>query len=124
MLERLIGAWRLKGKTHPQNLRHTITAILSRHQNGANWRSIPSDLCPWARAVQPVIRWARLGIWARLLRLAQHTVVQLRMTFLEGTNMRLHQKAAGARRKGGLGCERTSVRRWAARVVASAQRPV
>jgi transposase len=116
MLEPLIEACRPKGKTPPQDLRRTITAILWRHQNGAKWRAIPADLGPWSRAAQTFIRWARLGVWEKLLLLAQERGVQLGMTFLDGTSIRAHQKAAGAARKGDLQLSGTNVRRWAARV--------
>src|SRR6058998_1915959 len=43
-LEPLIEACRPKGKTPPQDLRRTISAILWRHQNGAKWRAIPTEL--------------------------------------------------------------------------------
>ncbi len=105
-LEPLIEACRPKGKTPPQDLRRTITAILWRHQNGAKWRSVPAELGPWSRAAQTFIRWARLGVWERLLGLAQERGVQLGMTFLDGTSIRAHQKAAGAARNGGSQAER------------------
>jgi transposase len=59
-LEPLIEAGRPKGKTPPQDLRRTLSAILWRHQNGAKWRAIPVDLGPWSRAAQTFIRWAHL----------------------------------------------------------------
>src|SRR3712207_5471723 len=113
-LEPLIEACRPKGKTAPQDLRRTRSAILWRHQNGAKWRAGPADLGPWWRAAQTFIRWARLGVWERLLGLAQERGVQLGMTFLDGPSIRAHQKAAGAARKGALKPSRTPVRRWAA----------
>ena len=122
-LEPLIEASRPGGKTPPQDLRRTISAILWRHQNGAKRRAIPAEFGPWARAAQTFIRWARLGVWERLLRLAQEAGVQLGMTILDGTSIRAHQKAAGARRKGAHKLSGTAARRWAARVVALAQRP-
>src|SRR4051812_39773650 len=70
-LEPLIEACRPKGKTAPKDLRRTISAIVWRHQNGAKWRAIPAELGPWSRAAQTFIRWAHLGVWERLLRLAQ-----------------------------------------------------
>src|SRR4051794_28992783 len=82
-LEPLIEACRPRGKTPPQDLRRTISAILWRHQNGAKWRSIPAELGPWA-AAQTFIRWARLGVWERLLLRAQEQGVQLGMMFLDG----------------------------------------
>src|SRR3954466_15267286 len=112
-LEPLIEACRPKGKTPPQDLRRTISAIVCRHQNGAKWRAIPADLGPWSRAAQMFIRWAHLGVWERLLLLAQEHGVQLGMTFLDGTSIRAHQKAAGAARKGALQRSGTSVRPWA-----------
>ncbi len=122
MLEPLVEACRPKGKTPPQDLRRTLSAILWRHQNGAKWRSVPSELGPWSRAAQTFIRWARLGVWERLLGLAQEKGVELGMTFLDGTSIRAHQKAAGARRKGALKLSGTSVKHWGTRVGAMAPR--
>src|SRR5215218_6054479 len=65
-LEPLIEACRPKGKTPPQDLRRTISAIVWRHQNGAKWRAIPAELGPWSRAAQMFIRWAHLGPPGRL----------------------------------------------------------
>ena len=70
-LEPLIAACRPKGKTEAKDLRRTISAILWRHQNGAKWRAIPAELGPWSPAAQTFIRWSRLGVWERLLHLAQ-----------------------------------------------------
>src|SRR5881398_2742357 len=114
-LEPLIEACRPKGKTPPQDLRRTISAILWRHQNGAKWRSIRAELGPWARAAQTFIRWARLGVWERLLLRAQERGVQLGMTFLDGTSIRAPQKAAGAEKRGPTARRAMSVKRWAVR---------
>jgi transposase len=116
-LEPLIEACRPKGKTQPQDLHRTLSAILWRHENGAKWRAIPAELGPWSRAAQTFIRWARLGVWERLLLLAQERGVQLGMTFLDGTSIRAHQKAAGAARKGALKLNGTPARPWAVLVV-------
>jgi transposase len=124
MLEPLIEACRPKGKTPPQDLRRTMAAILWRHQNGAKWRSVPAELGPWSRAAQTFIRWARLGVWERLLGLAQERGVELGMTFLDGTSIRAHQKAAGARRKGALKLSETPVRHLGVLVGAMAPRLV
>src|SRR3712207_1573548 len=102
LLEPLIEACRPKGKTPPQDLRRTLSAILWRHQNGAKWRAVPEEMGPWWRAAQIFIRWARAGVWERLLNLVQECGIKLGMVFLDGTSVRAHQKAAGARRKGAL----------------------
>jgi hypothetical protein len=39
-------------------------------------------------AAQTFIRWARLGVWERLLHLVQNHGIQLGMTFLGGTRKR------------------------------------
>ena len=105
-LEPLIDAVRPPCKVPHDNLRETIEAILWRHQNGAKWRSIPGELGPWWKAAQTFIRWAHLGVWERLLNLVQQRGVALGMTFLDGTNIRAHQKAAGADKKGADGEQR------------------
>ena len=123
ILEPLVEACRPKGKTPPKDLRRTISAIVWRHENGAKWRAIPAELGPWSRAAQTFIRWARLGVWARLLGLAQEKGVQLGMTFLDGTSIRAHQKAAGAARKAALQHNETIVKHLAALVAALEPRP-
>ncbi|MFC6389514.1 transposase, partial [Methylorubrum zatmanii] len=98
-LEPLIEACRPKAKTPPKELRRTISAILWRHQNGAKWRAIPEELGPWWQAAQIFIRWARAGVWERLLDRVQERGVALGMVFLDGSNVRAHQKAAGAAKR-------------------------
>ena len=122
MLEPLVEACRPHAKVPPSHLRRTMSAILWRHENGAKWRALPADLGPWWMAAQTFIRWARLGVWERLLNLVQERGVQLGMTFLDGTNIRAHQKAAGAARKGALKLNETIVKRLAGLVAALAPR--
>ena len=114
-LEPLVEACRPKAKTPPQDLQRTLSAILWRHQNGAKWRAIPEELGPWWRAAQIFIRWSRAGVWERLLYLVQERGVQLGMVFLDGTNVRAHQKAAGAAKRGDLQPSETLVKLLAAR---------
>ena len=122
MLGPLVEACRPKGKTPPGDLRRTMAAILWRHQNGAKWRAIPPEFGPWWRAAQIFIRWARAGVWERLLRLVQERGMQLGMVFLDGTSVRAHHKAAGAARRGDLRLSETIVRRLADLVVDMAPR--
>ena len=122
MLEPLIEACRPHAKVPPQHLRRTIGAILWRHDNGAKWRALPAEEGPWWMAAQTFIRWARLGVWERLLALAQEGGIGLGMSFLDGTSIRAHQKAAGAAKKARQRRSETNVRRLAALVVASVPR--
>ena len=122
-LEPLVEACRPRGKTEPLDLRRTISAIVWRHENGAKWRSIPAELGPWSRAAQLFIRWTQLGVWERVLALAQQRGVQLGMTYLDGTSVRAHHKVAGAARKGVRRRSVTRAKRLAARGAATEPRP-
>ena len=123
VLEPLVEACRPHAKVPPSHLRRTINAILWRHANGAKWRSLPTELGPWWMAAQTFIRWSRLGVWERLLVLVQEHDVQLGVTFLDGTSVRAHQKAAGAASKGATRRDGVRLRRLAALVAAMAPRP-
>jgi transposase len=57
MLEPLVEACRPKGKTPPEDLRRTISAILWRHQDGAKWRAVPAEFGPLgSRLAAPALR--------------------------------------------------------------------
>ena len=118
----LIEAVRPRGKTEHHDPRRTIEAIIWRHRNGATWRAIPAELGPWWMAAQTFNRWGHLGVWERLLDVAQERGVALGMAFLDGTTVRAHRKAAGAARKGGRKQSGTSGKRSAARAAASGRR--
>ena len=118
----LVEECRPKGKTAPRHLRRTLGAIIWRHENGAKWRAIPAELGPWWMAAQTFIRWAKLGVWERLLALAQERGVSLGMAFLDGTTIRAHAKAAGAAKKGATARAATRARRSAAPAAATAPR--
>jgi transposase len=120
----LIEACRPPHKTAHKDLRRTIEAILWRHQNGAKWRAIPPQLGPWWMAAQTFIRWSHHGVWERLLSLAQaHGDVQRSLVFLDGTSIRAHAKAAGARKRGPRQQRATGARRSDVRAGAMAPRP-
>ena len=133
----MVEACRPQAKVPPFNLRRTVAAIIWRHANGAKWRAIPAAFGPWRAshedttfvggpwwmAAQLFIRWARLGVWDRLLGLALECRVTLGMAFLDTTSMRAHQKAAGAAKKGELAQATAAVKRLADLVVDMAPRP-
>ena len=121
--EPLIEEVRRHGKTPPKELRRTISATLWRHQNGAKWRSIPAELGPWWLAAQLFIRWAKQGVWERLLDLVQQRGVALGMTFIDGTNIRAHHKAAGAEKRGSTASSEMCARRLAALAAATVRKP-
>jgi transposase len=80
--------------------RQTVEAIVWRQRNGAKWRAVPTDLGPWWKAAQLHIRWSRAGVWERAFAVLREAgQPELGEVFLDGTNVRAHHKAAGA--KGG-----------------------
>jgi transposase len=122
-LEPLVEACRPHAKVPPSDLRRTIEAILWRCQNGAKWRAVPAELWPWWKAAQIFIRWARLGVWDRLLAMAQARGVALGMAFLDGTSIRAHATAAGAPKRGDLARAAEQVRRLGVLAAAMGPRP-
>jgi hypothetical protein len=84
--------------------------------------AIPAELGPWWRAAQTFNRWGHLGVWERLLEVAQEGSVALGMAFLDGTSIRAHQKAPVRPERGDAGGPRTTARRSAARAAATARR--
>jgi transposase len=123
VLEPIVEACRPHAKVPPRELRRTISAILWRHENGAKWRSLPAEFGPWWMAAQTFIRWSRLGVWERMLAMAQERGVALGMTFLDGTSIRARHKAGGATKKARHRRSATRVRRLGALVAATAPRP-
>ena len=123
----LIEAVRPHGKTEPHDLRRTVEAILWRHDNGAKWRAIPAELGPWWRAAQTFIRWAKKGVWERLLALVQESMpVAPTSAWRSSTGpayVRAHAKAAGAAKGGTPASAETSVRRLVVLGAAMGPRP-
>ena len=109
------------GRPFPDE-RRTVEAVIWRQRNGAKWRSLPPELGPWWKAAQIFIRWARLGVWDRLLDMAKARGVELGMAFIDGTSVRAHAKAAGAAKKGDLREATIKVKRLGVLVAALAQR--
>jgi transposase len=104
--------------------RRTVEGVVWRLRNGARWRAMPSEYGPWWRPAQLHIRWSRAGVWARLFaHLRDAGRPELAEVFLDGTVVRAHQKAAGARKKGRPRAGGTGGRRSGARAAASARRP-
>jgi transposase len=122
-LEPLVEACRPHAKVPPSDLRRTVEAIIWRCANGAKWRAVPEELGPWWRAARIFIRWARLGVWDRLLTMARERGVELGMAFLDGTSVRAHAEAAGASKRGDLAEAAAQVRRMGVLVAAMGPRP-
>ena len=67
-------------------------------------------------------RWAKQGVWERLLELVQQRGIALGMAFLDGTRIRAHQKAAGANERDATARSEIVVKRSAALAAVTAPR--
>ncbi len=84
--------------------RRIINGILWRLRTGAPWRDLPKRYGPWSTVSSRFRRWRLAGIWDRILTAVQREAdaageVDWSVAFVDGTVIRAHQHAAGA--KGG-----------------------
>ena len=105
------------------NLDHRVilNGILWKLRTGAPWRDLPERYGPWSTVYSRFFRWRRAGVWDRLFaavlaRADAAGELDWEVHFVDGTVIRAHQHAAGA--KGGT----RSGRRWAAAAAASRPR--
>lgn len=78
--------------------RRLVEGVIWRQRNGAKWRAVPPEYGPWWKVAQLHIRWSRAGVWERAFaRLRDAGRPELGEVFLDGTSIRAHQKAAGAK---------------------------
>jgi transposase len=103
--------------------RQIINGILWKLATGAPWRDLPERYGPWATVYTRFRRWTWAGVWAEIFTAVQRqadAAGQLDWTvhFVDGTVIRAHQHAAGA--KGGI----QRPRRWARARVASRRRSI
>lgn len=101
--------------------RQIINGILWRERTGAPWRDLPERYGPWSTVYSRFWRWREAGIWDRIFAAVQQQAdeagaVDWSIHFVEGSVIRAHQHAAGA--KGGL----QKPRRWGAARAASRPR--
>jgi transposase len=80
-----------------------LNGILWILRTGAPWRDLPARDGPWRTVASRFYRWQRAGIWQRLfatLKQQADAVGQLNwlLHFIDGTIIRAHQPAAGAKK--------------------------
>lgn len=84
--------------------RTIINGILWVLRTGAPWRDLPGRYGPWRTVASRFYRWRRDGQWDQLLRAGQQQAnvqgkVDWEIHYVDGTVVRAHQHAAGARGK-------------------------
>jgi transposase len=84
--------------------RTVLNGILWKLRTGAPWRDLPERYGPWSTVYSRFWRWQRAGVWERVFAAAQRQAdaagqLNWEVHFVDGTVIRAHQHAAGA--KGG-----------------------
>ena len=93
--------------------RRMLNGILWLHATGIPWRDLPERYGPWPSVASQFYRWVRSGVWNTLLAALQQqgdAAGQLDWSAhdVDGSVIRAHQHAAGARRsKGGSKSKRS-----------------
>jgi transposase len=88
-----------------------INGILWKLRTGAPWRDLPDRYGPWKTAHERLRAWTADGTWDRILDqviVKDDAVGKVEWTFsIDSTNVRAHQHAAGARKKGAAPARRS-----------------
>ena len=87
-----------------QDDRRILNAILWKLATGAPWRDLPERYGPWQTVYTRFRRWTAAGVWERMVAAVQRQAdaagqLDWAVHFVDGTVIRAHQHAAGA--KGG-----------------------
>jgi transposase len=83
--------------------RRILNGILWLLRTGAPWRDLPERYGPWQTVASRFSRWRKAGIWDRLLAVVQQQAdaagqLDWDLHFVDGTVVRAHQHAAGAKK--------------------------
>jgi transposase len=93
---------------HPaKDHRLVVNGILWILRTGAPWRDLPTDYGPWQTCSTRFYRWVKAGVWDQVLAELQQQAdagghLDWHLHHVDGTIIRAHQHAAGARKKGTL----------------------
>ena len=101
--------------------RLVMNGILWKLATGAPWRDLPERYGPWQTVYTRFRRWTRAGVWDQIFAAVQRQAdaageLDCELHFVDGTVIRAHQHAAGA--KGGT----RKRRRWGEARAASPRR--
>ena len=95
-----------KPKTGRPNLDHrkVLNSILWILRTGAPWRDLSARYGKWQTVSSRFYRWRRAGIWEKVLARLQEKsdlngAIDWEVHFVDGTIVRAHQHAAGAKKQ-------------------------
>jgi transposase len=101
--------------------RTVVNGILWVLRTGSPWRCLPERYGSWKTVSSRFYRWQRAAVWDRVLSELQRQAdaegrLDWSLHFIDGTVVRAHQHAAGAKRGG------RTPRRWGAAAAGTARR--
>lgn len=85
--------------------RTVLNGILWILRTGAPWRDLPDRYGNWQTVYSRFRRWQQAGVWEQVLiefqtEAAHDGTLDGSLVLIDGSNIRAHQQAAGARKKG------------------------
>src|SRR5512132_4094052 len=88
----------------PKDHRLIVEAIVWLDRTGVPWRDLPGEFGSWATVASRFYRWRRQGVWDRVLQALVADAdargeLEWLLHFVDGSVVRAHQHAAGARRR-------------------------
>lgn len=103
ILEPLLPPQRPRTGRPAKDHRLILNAILWRMKTGAPWRDLPERYGPWQSVYTRFRRWQQAGVWKRVLDEVQRQAdargeFDWDLHFLDGTTIRAHPHAAGAKK--------------------------
>jgi transposase len=83
--------------------RQIVNGILWIIRTGAPWRDLPERYGSWRTVASRFYRWRKAGVWERLFAAVQQQAdaagrLDWQLHYVDGTVVRAHQHAAGAKR--------------------------
>ena len=102
-LRPLLPAQRAATGRPAKDHRRVVNAILWRLRTGAPWRDLPERYGPWQTVYSRFRRWQQAGVWEQVLAALQADgdaagELDWSLHFVDGTTVRAHQHAAGAKK--------------------------
>ena len=87
----------------PKDHRQMLNGMLWILRTGAPWRDLPERYGPWSSVASRFYRWRKAGVWERLWaeilkQVDANGLLDWDVHFVDGTVVRAHQHAAGAKR--------------------------
>lgn len=97
----LLPEMRTRGRPYADDHRLTVEGILWVVRNGVPWRELPERFGNWITVYQRFRRWTERGVFQRVFdSLAGE--LDLSVAMVDGTFVKVHQHAVGARKEAAL----------------------